>query len=82
MAVSGSYYVAAAYAAYSANEGRKDTRDAKRDRAGMDTQVRAADAEAIQRAGKRNVMAQRALRKNSLFTGGGDAGAGATTLGV
>jgi hypothetical protein len=81
MAVTGGYYAAAAYAAYSTNENRKDVRDTKRDRASMDAQVRAADAEAIQRAGKRNVMAQRALRKNSLFTGGGDAG-GATTLGV
>lgn len=82
MAATGGYYVAAAYAAYSANEGRKDVRDAKRERGAMEAQVRAADSEAIQRAGKRNVMAQRALKKNSLFTGGGDAGAGATTLGV
>ena len=45
-----------------------------------------AEAEAAQRAGARTAMQRRAMRQNSLFTGGGDGAAapaaGRTTLGV
>lgn len=63
-------------------DARSARKDAQRDREAMRAAVDRAEAEAIQRAGARNVLAQRALRKNSLFTGGGDSGGGRSTLGV
>jgi hypothetical protein len=48
----------------------------------MRAEIDKAEAQAIQRAGIKGVLAQRALRKNSLFTGGGDSGGGRSTLGV
>lgn len=73
--------VAGVASAYTANETRLDAKKA----AGEAKQARVkAETDAAQRSSAQAMMARRALRQNSLFTGGGDAGAGAgrTTLGV
>lgn len=54
---------------------------AVKDREAARAALARAEAEAIQRAGVKNVLAQRALQRNSLFTSGGDSG-GRSTLGV
>jgi hypothetical protein len=80
--------VAALVGAGASVAGVADAQDAKR-KAGhaagdAERNRLAAEAAAAQRASAQTQMTRRALRANSLFTGGGDAGAGAgrTTLGV
>lgn len=60
---------------------REERAKAEKDRIEARAAMARAEAEAIQRAGVKNVLAQRALQRNSLFTGGGNSG-GRSTLGV
>jgi hypothetical protein len=61
---------------------RMARKQAEADRQALREEISKAEALAIQRAGIKGVLAQRALAKNSLFTGGGDSGGGRQTLGV
>lgn len=84
MAVNGAYWVAAAAATYGAAEQQDAGRKADNSRAKIKTDKVKAETEAAQKASAQTQMARKALRANSLFTGGGDSGVGAnrTTLGV
>ena len=68
---------AAAASAYTAYEGVQDAKDARKSAAAERTK---AEADAVNRAQAKTQMQRKALRDNSLFTGGADAGR--TTLGV
>lgn len=68
--------------AVDANKARKD---AKAQAAAAKAEQQAAETTAAQNAANKTAMQRKALRDNSLFTGGGNAGAGyagRTTLGV
>lgn len=77
-------WAAVAVASYGAAEAQDNSRKADNARSKVKTDRVKAETEAAQKASAQNQMARKALRANSLFTGGGDSGAGAgrTTLGV
>ena len=77
-------YIAAAAAVAGVAQSADSSRVAKNARGDIARDKTRLESEAAQRASAQTRLQRAALRKNSLFTGAGDAGAGAgqTTLGV
>lgn len=77
-------WAAVAVATYGAAEQQDAGRKADNARKKVSEDRVKAETEAAQKASAQTQMARKALRQNSLFTGGGDAGGGAgrATLGV
>jgi hypothetical protein len=65
----------------SANDQRKASKNAERQAANAETERKAEETKAQQNAYAQTQMSRKALRENSLFTGGGTS-AGQQTLGV
>ena len=84
MAANAAYWIAAASTVTTVAVADDQQRVAKNTRKDMERDKAALETTAAQRASAQTSMQRAALRKNSLFTGAGDAGAGAgqATLGV